>query len=220
MKYDLLYCIGDSYVQGVRLGDDVGDIITEKSRFTGLVAANYSLPEVNKGSAGCSNEYIFRNIFLDMQEYREKNINPLVIVTYTDYVRKEMFSIGRGKPETITEFHFDREFAKHYLLNHYDAGFLKTTSIVQISMIKMMLNTWNIDFVDTWSMSYISDYDFDIPTKLETDIGTFCGYDDRFNMPGTGDKDSHNGHPTTNGHRRVAQWFVDKFDSLYNPNNT
>ena len=143
MKYDLLYCIGDSYVQGVRLGDDVGDIITEKSRFTGLVAANYSLPEVNKGSAGCSNEYIFRNIFLDMQEYREKNINPLVIVTYTDYVRKEMFSIGRGKPETITEFHFDREFAKHYLLNHYDAGFLKTTSIVQISMIKMMLNTWN-----------------------------------------------------------------------------
>ena len=89
--YDLIYFIGDSFTYAIKQADDIEGVITTENRFSQLVADNYKLEHVNQAKAGQSNQWIARTLQDDMIAYNIEDKNPLVVVSYTDTGRHEMW---------------------------------------------------------------------------------------------------------------------------------
>ena len=210
-KYDLFYCIGDSFVFAVDQADDPAKTINNQNRFTGLIASHYNLQEVNKGLPGASNEYIFRTIYSDMEVYSRNNIKPLVLLLYTDCSRKEIWSTKDRNPVTLGNHCVSSSFIKEWYAEHFDVGYNKIMTNIIITAIGYMLAANNIDFVDGYSIT-LREVIEENNTHLPMCVGDFCGFD-RFSLMEDGD---HCGHPTVQGHKRIAKWIIDKIDSLYN----
>ena len=210
MDYDLFYCIGDSFVHAVDQSDDLQRTVTHNNRFTGLISSHYGLREVNKGLSGASNEYIFRTIYNDMLEYKRNGINPFVLVLYTDHNRKEIWSSKNNIPYTLGEYIASKAFIKEWYSEHFNDTYNKHMSDAIESAIKFMLTSYGIDYLDGHSLT--PDKNIKYNTHLDMPVGDFCA-PDRFPLT---DKNDFDGHPTVQGHKRIAKWIIDKIDSLYN----
>lgn len=210
MKYDLLYCIGDSVTYAMGQSDDVLGTVTAENRFSSLLGTHYGLPVVNAGLPGCANEYIFRRLYIDMREFRRTNITPLVFCGYTDFCRKELFcEKGReAAPLNITPDSpaFNKEFVKEYFTNHYSTEHLKLMSDVQIDACKTLLLHLDIDYVDAWSINN-SEYSFiDTKGQLEKSIDRIVGPDHMFNGAG---------HLNVAGNEQIARCIINKISEVY-----
>lgn len=210
MKYNLLYCMGDSFSVGAAQADDINSEVTIDNRFSNLVANHYGLHCINNASGGASNKYIARILYNDVAEFIKKGINPLVLVSYTEHSRNEIYSnIIEGAVTISTN---SVSFYKDYIVDHYNDQYSLDCTNYYIDSIKALLSYKNIDFVDAFVFHH-EGYNPHISRHTELDK-TFCdmAMTDRFILdPINGDL----GHPTAAGHKKIADAFIKKIETLY-----
>jgi hypothetical protein len=213
-KYDLLYCMGDSFVVGQGQDDDINREVTVENRFSNLIATHYGLECVNNAVAGCSNEHIAKTVYSDILKFKDEGINPLVVVTYTEPSRTEIYSNKLKSTTTISESTV--VYFKDYMIDNYNAPYALNRSIYNALSVKTLLNYCNFDFVDAWTFEYHENYvsrRIKVPymsnvQEIDTPISTIAG-DDRFKV---GEAYLH---PTPAGHRKIANTIIEKINTLY-----
>jgi hypothetical protein len=199
---DCLYIIGDSFVVGWGQDDDKNKEVNHYNRFSSLLSKNLKLNEINKGVAGCSNEYIFRQTIIDIGNLLRNNIKPLVICVYTDVSRKELYCNKSSNLNSV------RNFIKDYHVNHYDNLYSYQHSISLIAGLQSFLKINNVNYVEISSLGSrddIKEYDENNlidNTNYFFNIEEVIGYN-RFHLDET--KPLYNGHPTALGHRLIAE---------------
>jgi lysophospholipase L1-like esterase len=77
-----LYAFGCSFTDGVGLHDN------KSEAYPILLGKKLGLNVYNMGSAGQSNDYIFRNVFAHLKTHIKKD--DIVLVQWTHYIRKEI----------------------------------------------------------------------------------------------------------------------------------
>lgn len=147
-SYDFLYCIGDSYTHAVEQADDIYGEVTIENRWSRLIADHYGLPEVNKGKAGESNQWIARTLQNDMIQYKKENKNPLVIVLWSDPNRLEVWDHSQNNTDTLNQ---DHRVFKDFMVDHFDFAYNSLISDYHARAMQFMLNYMNIDFVQAES---------------------------------------------------------------------
>ncbi len=147
-SYDLLYCIGDSYTYAIGQADDIKQEVTVENRWSRLVADHYGIPELNKGQAGESNQYIGRVLQNDMIQYKKENKNPLVVVLWSDSNRIEVWDHSQNKPETLNQ---DHGIFKDFMVDHFDFEYNNRIADYHSNAMRFMLDYMNIDFVEAES---------------------------------------------------------------------
>lgn len=210
LKYDLVYCIGDSQTWGADQADDLNKDITLLNRFSTLIGEYYQLPVLNKGVPGSGNEYVMKTLYTDMREYRRTGVNPLVFCSYTDAMRKELYCANATPPGLHTigpNTYFSEEFLKEYFVNHFDWDSIKLDSAKLVDSSKILMKYLGISFVDVYSNEILTGYDF-ITTEeqMETSLMNYAGPEGMFNGEG---------HLNIIGHRKVADWLIAKCNQLY-----
>jgi len=211
LKYDLVYCIGDSQTWGTHQADDISREVTLLNRFSTLIGEYYQLPVLNKGVPGSGNEYVMKTLYTDMREYRRTGVNPLVFCSYTDAMRKELYSAKSTPPGVHTigpnTGYFSEEFLKEYFVNHFDWDQLRLESAKLVDASKVLMKYLGISFVDVYSNEILTGYDF-ITTEeqMETSFMKYAGPPGMF---------YGNGHLNIIGHRKVADWLIAKANQLY-----
>lgn len=212
-KYDLLYCMGDSFVHGYGQSDDIKQEITVENRFTNLVANHYGLRCVNNASAGTNNEYIARTVYSDILKLKSKGKNPLVFVAYTDPWRTEIYSNKFNMPMTINEDSVS--FFKEYMVDNYNFQYAIERSIYNALSVKTMLNYCNFDFVDAWNFDLKKIPYINNEQELNKTLSAIAG-SDRYTVKIDGY--SRLGHPNLIGHQKIADAIIEKINGLYGTN--
>ena len=217
-KYDLLYCMGDSFTVGHSQMDDVNKEINMHNRFSNLIASNYGLDCVNSAIAGCSNEQIAKTVYSDILKFKSEGINPLVVVSYTDPQRIELYSNALKSPITINEVNVP--FFKDYIVDNYNEQYLLDCTNYHICSIRAVLHYCNFDFVDAWVFKFTGKFTSGMPPhyigneqEIDLSLGEIAG-DDRYIISIVNDFISY-GHPNPAGHKRIANKFIEKIDTLY-----
>jgi hypothetical protein len=201
-KFDYLYVVGDSFA----FNDDV----PKPDLFAEIVAKHYDLELHNFGVGGAGNEYIFKKAYSDIQRIVEVDKkNPLVMIVWTDYTRKEIYNRNYGRPINIAENnYFDKDFIKAYMVDHFNEKTLRKDSIAYIKAVQTLLQYYKLNRIEMFSLGYI---DTDIDTsRLIGDIGTIF-LEDRLPI-GNIDKI---GHFTSLGNRKTADYIISSLDEWY-----
>lgn len=201
-KFDYLYVVGDSFAFN-------GDV-PKTDLFASIVAKHYNLELHNFGIGGAGNEYIFKKVYSDIQRIVEVDQkNPLVMIVWTDFTRKEVYNRKYGHSINITEHnYFDKDFIRAYMVDHFDENTLRKDSIVYIKAVQTLLKYYRLSRIEMFSLGYI---DTGIDTsRLIGDIGTIF-LEDRLPI-GNIDKI---GHLTTLGNRKTADYIISRLDEWY-----
>jgi len=213
-KYDLLYCMGDSFTVGCGQADDVNEEVTVDNRFSNLISSHYGLDCNNNAVSGTSNECIARTIYSDILKFKSEGVNPLVVVSYTDPWRTEIYSNKLESTTTINENSV--EYFKDYMIDNYNPLYALNRTIYNILSVRALLNYCNFDFVDSWVFYYHENnvaYKPKIPyisnlQEIDTPLASIAG-DDRFKI------NDNYFHPTPFGHRKIANTIIEKINALY-----
>jgi hypothetical protein len=218
-KYDLLYCIGDSFVYAIDQADDVNHEITENNRFTNLVSNHYDLKCVNHAVPGISNEYIAKKLYSDIINFKSQGINPLVFVAYTDPWRTEIYSNKNNVAATMTESTVS--FFKEYLVEHHNDQYVLDRTIYNVLSVRTLLNYFSFDFIDSWVFYYsgpAGPYKNDIPyisnkQEIQEPLKDIAGVD-RYILSSDNNIITY-GHPNIIGHAKIANTIIEKINTLY-----
>lgn len=215
MKYDFIYLLGDSFA----FNDDV----EEHYLFGNLIAKHYNLPLINKGVGGAGNNYIFRKSYKDCFDIEKGN--PLVILVYTAYTRDEFFSHRFKRPVCISASDsFDKHFAKVYFDEHYDPIFLLQETIVKIKAIQTLLEHKKIDRIECFSLLGPEYWDEDLVSSINIDRNYLMDMDlcdksrDHSFISIDLNGNEFKGHPTIEGNKIIADWMIEKIDSIFGNN--
>ena len=149
--YDLIYFIGDSFTYAIKQADDIEGVITTENRFSQLVADNYKLEHVNQAKAGQSNQWIARTLQDDMIAYNIEDKNPLVVVSYTDTGRHEMWDNKLGEPDTCNP---SQSWYKDWIMDGHDLNFSNKVSQYQINASRFLLRYLKYDFVEIFTAQH------------------------------------------------------------------
>jgi hypothetical protein len=149
--YDFLYCIGDSFTYAMGQSDDLKGEVTVDNRWSQLVADHLHLKLDNRAVAGTNNHWIARTLQDDMIQFNIDDLNPLVIVMWSDQNRTEVWD--NEIDETIT-LNADHRIYKDYVLDHFNWTWGEIRAKYHSNAMRFMLNYMNIDFVEAESCSY------------------------------------------------------------------
>lgn len=213
-KYDLFYCIGDSFTVGASQADDVNGEVTIENRFSNLVANYYGLECVNHAVAGTNNNYIARTAYFDILKFKSQSINPLIFIGYTSPSRTEIYSNKTGTPVTMN--HENVTYYKEYMVDNYSEQYILDCTRYNVLSVRTLLKYCKFDFVDAWvfySSGKHNDELLEIPyldnqEELSTPLFKIAG-DDRFKF------NNNYGHPTPVGHQKIANIIIEKINTLY-----
>lgn len=206
MNYDFIYFIGDSYTFAILQKDDVLNEVTEKNRFSGLIGSHYNIPVINEGMAGCSNQTIFRKIYEDVYRFVNDGKKFLVVISYTDITRMELYNNKQRKNVTISD-HFS--FFKDYLIESHNLENCKFITTSYILAIHTLLERFNIDYVEAYTNEIIKVPYMNKNKCLDKTFMEITGLDGRFSL---------NGHANVLGNDRIAKAFIQKINELYGTN--
>jgi lysophospholipase L1-like esterase len=200
-KYDLILFMGDSYTVGFGQADDVYQVITNQNRYSALVSQYFNLEEVNIAEAGISNHFIARTLYNELPNFKNKNINPLVIVSYTSYNRLEILN------ETLPYY-------KDYLIDSFNEKFNLECSKYYILSVRALLNSLQMDFIETSSLFKFREAPELINNQcLPDDFPTIVGADGCFK--GSKNGNEWLGHLNITGHKMIAERIIEKINDLY-----
>lgn len=211
-KYDFIYFIGDSYTVGEGQDDDPHCEVTMKNRYCQLVADRFNLSLINHAEAGCSNDFIARTITKDMIEYKEKSYNPLVVVSYTNFSRREVWWEKFNVPTTLN---LDMKIYKDYVTDHYNEAFDKKVTRYHMASIKHLLKYMQYDFVETWSGEVVHDPLLNRTTELLPQFIDIAGNKGCFIVKNVNKPGTHRGHLNAHGNKVIAKHIIDKIVELY-----
>ena len=120
--YDFIYFIGDSFTFAIGQADDLLSEVNVNNRFSQLVADHYKLEHVNHAVAGTNNQYIARTLQDNMIEYSLQDKNPLVVVSYTDSARQEVWDNAKNKAKSASQ---DDSWYKDWLVDGFDCEYFR-----------------------------------------------------------------------------------------------
>ena len=146
--YDFIYFIGDSYTYAIGQTDDQLGEINVNNRFSQLVADHYKLEHVNHAIAGTNNQYIARTLQDEMIEYSLQDKNPLVVVSYTDSARQEVWDKEEQKPDTVCD---KMSWYKDWITDGFDFEFQDKVTQYHINSSRFLLKYLKFDFVELYT---------------------------------------------------------------------
>ena len=209
--YDLIYFIGDSYTFAIGQADDLLSEVNVDNRFSQLVADHYKLEHVNHAEAGTSNQFIARTLQDNMIEYSLQDKNPLVIVSYTDSAREEVWDKEEKRPQTVWD---KMSWYKDWITDGFDFEFQDKVTQYHINSSRFLLKYLKFDFVELYTTVYGSrGSTTPIITPSEVidlsivEIGTPDGC-----FPGL---HGSAGHLNITGHKLTTDVLIKKIDKLY-----
>jgi len=209
-KYDLMYFVGDSWVYAVGQSDDVDQVVTKNNRFSNLVASHYNLPCVNNSLAGAGNEYITRTLYQDLYRFHQENLNPFIVMVYSDPWRREIFCNDRKGNFIISEDTVT--FFKDYMVNHYNFRNLRELSAILVLQCRTVCDKFNFDYVDAWAFTNPLDIPYyDNQKTLPERLDLIAGEAGRFYIPSI----KNYGHANILGHTKITNAIIKKIDELY-----
>jgi|TARA_R110002167_G_scaffold198488_1_gene401534 hypothetical protein len=211
--YDLIYFIGDSYTFAIGQADDLLSEVNVDNRFSQLVADHYKLEHVNHAEAGTSNQFIARTLQDNMIEYSLQDKNPLVIVSYTDSAREEVWDKEEKRPQTVWD---KMSWYKDWITDGFDFEFQDKVTQYHINSSRFLLKYLKFDFVELYTTVYGSrgsTYGLPCFTQEEiidlsiVEIGAPDGC-----FPGL---HGSAGHLNITGHKLATDVLIKKIDKLY-----
>ena len=209
--YDLIYFIGDSYTFAIGQADDLLSEVNVDNRFSQLVADHYKLEHVNHAEAGTSNQFIARTLQDNMIEYSLQDKNPLVIVSYTDSAREEVWDKEEKRPQTVWD---KMSWYKDWITDGFDFEFQDKVTQYHINSSRFLLKYLKFDFVELYTTVYGSrGSTTPIITPSEVidlsivEIGAPDGC-----FPGL---HGSAGHLNITGHKLTTDVLIKKIDKLY-----
>ena len=212
--YDSIYFIGDSYTFAIGQADDLLSEVNVDNRFSQLVADHYKLEHVNHAIAGTNNQYIARTLQDDMIEYSLRDKNPLVVVSYTDSARQEVWGKEEKRPQTLWN---KMSWYKDWIVDGFDFEFQDKVTQYHINSSRFLLKYLKFDFVELYTTVYGSrgsTYGLPCFTQEEVidlsivEIGAPDGL-----FAGLGE--AAIGHLNITGHKLVTDVLIKKIDKLY-----
>lgn len=207
-KFDYLYVVGDSFAYNIDVAKD--------QLFTERVAKHYDLKLHNHGVGGAGNEYIFKKLYRDIKRIVEVDKkNPLVMVVWTDFARKELYNKHKKHPINIAEHElFDKDFVKTYFTDHYNEKYLIDDTLCYINAAQTLLKYYNLSKIEMFSLSYVDkngDLSIDTTYMLEESLGELF-LQDRFSWSNDNIK---NGHLNEVGNQKAADLIISLLDKWY-----
>tara|TARA_R110002153_G_scaffold266052_1_gene429085 strand:+ start:119 stop:766 length:648 start_codon:yes stop_codon:yes gene_type:complete len=211
--YDLIYFIGDSYTFAIGQADDLLSEVNVDNRFSQLVADHYKLEHVNHAEAGTSNQFIARTLQDNMIEYSLQDKNPLVVVSYTDSAREEVWDKEEKRPQTVWD---KMSWYKDWITDGFDFEFQDKVTQYHINSSRFLLKYLKFDFVELYTTVYGSrgsTYGLPCFTQEEiidlsiVEIGAPDGC-----FPGL---HGSAGHLNITGHKLATDVLIKKIDKLY-----
>jgi len=208
--FDSIYIFGDSFAHNPH--------VETSELFASLVANYYKLPLFNYGVGGYGNESIFKKIYEVVPTIEFKN--PLIMVVYTCYLRKEIYNPKGKRPRNIDPEFFTENFVKDYFAYYYDEKTLLVDTLTYINAVQVLLKTYNFEYIEMFSNSNPESTFYYNSSTLKINSGKFlnppCLHkicpDDRFELHNDGIK---NGHFTASGNKKVADLIISTLDQYY-----
>jgi hypothetical protein len=206
--------MGDSWTVATGQSEDINREVTLENRWTKNVANYFGLPELNLAVAGCGNLTIFQCIIEDIYKLKKEGKNPLVICSYTDPNRIELFHNNYNKLVVINESQYDPEFYKTYLTSYYDYDNCEKLSLYYITAIKNFLENNNIDYIDCWAFTPILESLYlDYSKTIDKTFLDIVGDEGRLLIPDS--IMTSYGHANLKGNNQIANTVINKIISLY-----
>lgn len=203
-NYDLIYFMGDSFTLGLGQLDDTHKEINLTNRFSNLIGKNYNLPVINNAVAGCSNYFIFSEVYKDIYHLIKQNKKILAVISYTSPVRQELWSVNKNSPVTISP---NFSFYKEFMLESFNTDYCDNLTKSYILSIRTLFHRFNIDYVDAFTSRPILTINYIDNSKcLNKSFDDILQDEDRFVV---------NGHANVNGNKKIAEEFIKKIDFLY-----
>jgi len=212
--YDLLYAVGDSYTLGIGQSDDLKGEVTIHNRFSQLVADHYKLEHVNHAIAGSSNEFIARTLQDDMIDYHINDVNPLVIVSYTDFNRHESWDEQHGQPMTCNP---DQSWYKDWIVDGYNNEHSIKVTQYHMNACRFLLKYLGYDFVEIFTAQDSIHHRRPLTYEDQTcnhSLVEAAGYEDGC-FKGQHTTGGTLGHLNVNGNRLVADTLIKQIDKVY-----
>lgn len=215
-QYDCIYFMGDSWTVAACLSEDVHQTVTVHNRFSTLIGNHFGLSVINQSKSGCGNQTIFQTVYNDVNKLKSEGLKPLVVVSYTDPNRVELYNPKYGNIEVINQDStmWDTEFYKTYLTRYFTHDANNDQSIYFILAVKTLLERHGLDYVDNWAFTPILENKyFNTNCQLEQTLLDIAGDEGRFEMP------NHipckYGHANSLGNRKIADKLIEKIIQLY-----
>lgn len=214
-KYKLIYFVGDSYTEGHHTDNVLAQPIPIHQRFTSIVASKLKTQYKIDAKGGGSNTWIHRQLYRNIPKlYDETNGKLLVVVSWSEPTRIEMFSGQRNSLETINDSNFDVEFVKMYFNEAYcdDHRLYDDLTKTLIESCRSLLTLLNIDYIETFSNGPVLDVDFLSSNKtLIPSYREICGTEGSIYNP---ELDFY-GHQNVIGNQCIANSILEKISELY-----
>jgi|TARA_B110000285_G_C15006827_1_gene554295 hypothetical protein len=213
-SYDLIYFIGDSFTYAIKQADDLKGEVTIHNRFSQLVADHYKLEHVNHAIAGSSNEFIARTLQDDMIAYNIEDKNPLVVVSYTDTGRHEMWDNKLGRPDTCNP---SQSWYKDWIVDGYNNEHSIKVTQYHMNACRFLLKYLGYDFVEIFTAQ--DSIHFHRPLTYEDQtcdqsLVEAAGYEHGC-FKGQHTTGGSIGHLNINGNRLVADTLIKQIDKVY-----
>jgi hypothetical protein len=228
-----LFTFGCSFTEGQGLK------YPPNESYSSLLAKNLQIPYFNFGSAGMSNDYVFRKVF-ELLNDNTITKDDIIVIQWTHFIRKELPVSYENKifyhsiPNSI-HAHEDKVLRKQgevtYVKNEYFEKHLDELHQELIDENEEFLNIYNLKFLnENYQKNTTINYINALYTYLEH-FGYkhlhFFGWDkciiksvfnDKPNFIektfGGHTKTLHNEHPNKNGHKNWAEFLTQKIIEL------
>lgn len=216
-KYDLIYFMGDSWTYALGQSEDVNHEININNRWSRLVADHFGLEEVNNSEAGIGNLSISQRTYKNILEYVNKGLNVLAVISYSDPSRIEMYNEELSRIVALNESHWDLEFYKIWLTKYYNATVNTQQSIFYITATKMLLERYNVDYVDNFAFTKILDIPYvSNKTILDKRLCDIAGDEGRFLLNYKREPIySPYGHANILGNKKIADAIIEQITKEY-----
>lgn len=214
-QYDCIYFMGDSWTVAQGQYEDLDKLINFENRWTALVAKHFNLKEINPAIAGCGNKTIFHKVYKDIYELISEGIRPLVVVSYTDPNRVELWNPKFNKIEVLSPAEiWEKQFYKTYLTLYDNHDENISQSMYYILSIKTLLERHNLDYIDNWAFTPVLENKyFNTNTQLEQTLVDIAGDEGRFPMPNS--DPTPYGHANVYGNQKIANKIIEQISKLY-----
>jgi len=203
LNIDTVYVVGDSFVQGWGQADDLKHEVTEQNRFTRILSERLGVREINRGQAGASNEYIFRETMRGLRILGRDRARTLFVVAWTEYSRREIW-FSKSKPSGLTQI---STVIPNYHVDYYDDNHAKTHSWAMIQALHLALTEQRVPWLEFWTVGSIKHYQGTHSLDMDRnilDMESLLGRDRYCLQP-----NQYTGHPTPQGHRRIAERIIE-----------
>lgn len=206
--------MGDSFTFAIGQYEDFNNEVNKDNRWTNLIANYYNLEHYNRAIAGAGNYTILEKVYVDVFSFVEQKKRPLVVVSYSDPNRIELYNKNYKNYSVLNDIQWDKEFYKTFITNYEDKEANKNLSINYICAIQSFLFRHDIDFIDCHAFTEVIQSPLiENKNRLSESLYDIAGNDGKFLVPVY--KHFRYGHANVLGNKKIADKIIEKIENLY-----